>query len=383
VPPPGPPPDPGDGNVPPPIDPPGAPEGYTYWYIARCNHGASYTIKIDSASAIGVIVGNTSIDAQFSTPSTSHSVSVGSGYNGVWLYVESVGAMSTSSLTINDSYALEVANLNGITGLTTFNVIDNPPLTALNLDGTSIKYLNVNGSGTDNDLSVSNVPDSIVTISAINSGWTNLGSLLPSNYELYDKPLLTTIDATGTPVRSVLVWGDTLLSSITITDFSALEQYLLSGNPLIVSLPSGLTGSSVLTRLMISNTPITSVDLTGCNNLSSFSFNNASDLVTMTVNGCTLLDVTLSHTLTSLTTFNTNNTAFDGCFALANPPQLLYIDISNCGLIIARVNEALVVMDSDGKTNGTLDIRNNSAPNGPGLTAKSNLQAKGWIVLTD
>ena len=59
------------------------------------------------------------------------------------------------------------------------------------------------------------------------------------------------------------------------------------------------------------------------------------------------------------------------------------IFLFSCQFSSAEVNTVLIEIDSFGTINGVLDIGGNNAnPTGAGLTAKSNLIARGWVVTT-
>jgi hypothetical protein len=58
--------------------------------------------------------------------------------------------------------------------------------------------------------------------------------------------------------------------------------------------------------------------------------------------------------------------------------------IGNNQLIETSVNNILIQLDNNGLLNGTVNLAGtNAAPTGAGLTAKTNLQGKGWSVTTN
>lgn len=60
--------------------------------------------------------------------------------------------------------------------------------------------------------------------------------------------------------------------------------------------------------------------------------------------------------------------------------------ILNCALTTAQVNAILTTLDANGVENGVVDISGQTTPappSGAGITAVTNLEAKGWIVSTD
>jgi len=63
-----------------------------------------------------------------------------------------------------------------------------------------------------------------------------------------------------------------------------------------------------------------------------------------------------------------------------------YISLPNNSLSSESVNNILIILDNNGLSNGTLKLNGqapSASPSGAGLTAKNNLIAKGWIVITD
>jgi len=67
-------------------------------------------------------------------------------------------------------------------------------------------------------------------------------------------------------------------------------------------------------------------------------------------------------------------------------PGLIGLDLHNEKLTVTTVNSILTALDGFNTQFGTLDISGQSpaaAPTGAGITAKENLIAKGWTVLTD
>lgn len=62
------------------------------------------------------------------------------------------------------------------------------------------------------------------------------------------------------------------------------------------------------------------------------------------------------------------------------------INLSNNGWSAAIVNQTLIDLDATGwlgGASGFINIQNNSAPTGAGATAKTNLDAKNWLMITD
>ena len=64
---------------------------------------------------------------------------------------------------------------------------------------------------------------------------------------------------------------------------------------------------------------------------------------------------------------------------------LFNINLLLNSLSVSAINALLVYLDNTGVLNGTAALQQNPAapPSGAGLTAKTNLEAKGWVVQTD
>jgi hypothetical protein len=121
--------------------------------------------------------------------------------------------------------------------------------------------------------------------------------------------------------------------------------------------------------------------VTFINNLNSYR-----NIYYLQINGSssiTNLDVTGISNLETLDMF--------GCTGLQNITvapyykNLVQVNFGNCALGVNSVNNILIAVDNNGKQGGLLVTNggSNAAPTGDGLTAKSNLIAKGWGVFTN
>ena len=140
------------------------------------------------------------------------------------------------------------------------------------------------------------------------------------------------------------------------------------------------------------------MNVTGCTSLQTLDvrvsavttlndLHTCSSLQTLMIRGCTALSSVDVHSLTSLTKIDAYGTsqlcpAFNtldvsGCTALNS------VLLNSTGFDSAGVDLILSTLDTNGTTNGTVDLRNTAAPGASGLTAKSNLEGKGWTVNTD
>jgi len=91
------------------------------------------------------------------------------------------------------------------------------------------------------------------------------------------------------------------------------------------------------------------------------------------------LDISSNTKLTSIDAWWIESTTFD----ISNNPLLTYVDLNNSSFSQTTVDSILVNLDTFGLSNGTVNLSGTSVPSATGLTAKTNLQGKGWTVTTD
>ena len=180
---------------------------------------------------------------------------------------------------------------------------------------------------------------------------------------------LITIKISIPPGSSLDLGGE--ITEITFDKLYNLESLDLGGNQLTSFdsiLPSGLV----------------SLRLTS-NQLTSFNSILPSGLVSLFLNEnqLTSFDSVLPSGLVILSLYNNRLTSFDSV-----PPSGIYsLDLANNQLNTAEVNSTLILLDSSPLTGSfavfTLEMDPIAPPSGAGLTAKTNLQAKGFAVYTD
>jgi hypothetical protein len=164
----------------------------------------------------------------------------------------------------------------------------------------------------------------------------------------------------------------------------------------VTNLPTVFAGSSIeqvdadgtnIQSLDVSNLPIIELYALECSNLTY-----------LNVQGCTSLDNT------ELYSDNFTALDFSGCASLVTATvyenynlstliiddcdSLNYLEATDCDLNASAVNYILVTLDNLGNLNGDVFLNNNlsgtnAAPTGAGITAKNNLIAKGWQVITE
>lgn len=138
---------------------------------------------------------------------------------------------------------------------------------------------------------------------------------------------------------------------------------------------------------------LTSVNLTGCTSLEQLRLddNNFSagipDLTGLTslqwldMDQCNISGAVDISMLSALTGFDLSSNA-DLTSVQLPEANLNDVSIYNCALTETAVNNILQWLDGSGVSNGTVDLTGgtNAIPTGNGLTAKVNLQNKGWNV---
>lgn len=145
--------------------------------------------------------------------------------------------------------------------------------------------------------------------------------------------------------------SDHSLTSVNLTGCTALEELRLDDSDFSGGIPD-LTGLANIEWLDMDQCEITgNVDLSMLLSLRGF-------------------DLSGNTGLTSVTIFE----------------QVLdSVNIFNCALTEASVNDILGWLDGGGETNGYVDLSGgtNAAPTGDGLTAVTNLEGKGWSVIVN
>ena len=144
---------------------------------------------------------------------------------------------------------------------------------------------------------------------------------------------------------------DPSLTSVTLTGCTSLEQLRLDDNDFSAGIPN-LTGLTSLIFLDLDQCGITgSVDLSMLPALEGFDLSGNAGLTSVQLPEANLNDVS----------------------------------IYNCALTETAVNDILEWLDGSGVENGFVDLsgETNAIPTGNGLTAKVNLQGKGWNVIVN
>jgi hypothetical protein len=184
-----------------------------------------------------------------------------------------------------------------------------------------------------------------VRLSSAQLGTIDVSSL-PNLYQLYaDYNSLTSLDVTNNTELLYLYCHHNSLTSIDLSNNIILEELYIHNNQL-TSLD--ISNNIALTTLAIDNNQLTSLDIS---------------------NNPLIYYIQINDNL--LTTINiTNNTL------------LTNINFSFNQLNQSTVNHILTTLDSHGLSNGSCYLAGgtNAAPSGTGLTAKTNLQGKGWTI---
>jgi len=318
-----------------------------------------------------------------------------------------------------------VTNLN-IAGcsITTVHIANNP-ISVMNLAGyegildelscstTLLTNLNLNGFAV------------ITTVSAPSiaplTSFSATGAVMLSSLDLNSCPNLTDINLSGcstyaTPIDLNFTWALTTVTNLDVSDCPSLTTVACYNNPIVGLNLSGdestlqsldIAGLS-FTNLNVDNfTALTTLGANNAVSLISVSATNCPMLVTLALSGCSsLADIDLSGCSTYTTAIDLNGTwslttvtnlNVSDCVLLpsldvdVNPVALL--NVTNCPLLVAlsatngvlpvdQVNKILTDLDAAGAVSGTCDLTgdSNDIPSVVGLTAKTNLEVKGWTV---
>ena len=167
-------------------------------------------------------------------------------------------------------------------------------------------------------------------------------------------------------------------------------NFTVNGNNLEIDDRTGLTsfnsgytykGGSIdarncsnLTSLNIGYNNLTSVDVTGLSALTNLNVGGNS-LTTLDLSGLTSLTQLYLWYMFSLTSI-TN---------LSQATNITHVYATGSGLPESVVNYILTTIDGFGTSSGFISIQygTSAAPTGAGLTAKANLQSRGWSVYTN
>jgi len=180
-----------------------------------------------------------------------------------------------------------------------------------------------------------------------------------------------------------------------VTGFRNLEIGDGSWKTLSVSnIPTVFAGSSIQ-QVDADGSLITSLNVSGLTSLQDLYANSCPNLAYLNVQGCTGFIVTDL----SSDAFETLN--FSGCSSLqyaelsgnlnltnviiTGCSSINFLSAQNCALTISSVNTILTTLDANGILSGLVVLTGgtNAAPTGAGITAKTSLQGKGWLVLTN
>lgn len=301
------------------------------------------------------------------------------------------------SLDVSNHSDLILVSL-GNNALTSLNVTNNTSLTALytyiNPNLTVITGLNTCTSMNILQVWNCNLVGATFDISALASlvilqisGNSNLSTLDVTNNtvlrELYcQDDNLSTLDVTNNPELLILQANGNSLTTLNLTNNIKLKTLFLYANTGL-ALPTGFSGLTQLEWLSVYNCNITvSLDCTPFTQLKIVDAGNTS-LPSVNLSTCTNLESISIRNSPSVTTFNLPTT-------LSNTTV---VSGQGCALTASAVNDILVKLDANGKVNPTpgsasfywvtLTGGTNAAPTGAGITAKTNLIAKGWNVTTN
>ena len=199
---------------------------------------------------------------------------------------------------------------------------------------------------------------------------------------------LPTLDVSTNTALTSLVCNDNSLTTLNVSANTSLTQLLVYRNGITsidISSNTSLTNficneNSLSTINVSSNTALSNFQCRDCN-LTSLNLLSNTNLFRLECadNPLTTLNISANTSLTIIDCHNCNLSSFD----VSSNTLVTSLWAPDNSLIQSEVNQILIDLDSHGLSSGLCNLLNNSAPTGAGLTAKSNLQGKGWTVLTD
>jgi len=263
-----------------------------------------------------------------------------------------------SSLDLSNNTLLEIVRCNN-NNLTSLDLSNNSNVTIFDCSNNNISSL-TNLSGSIDEIDVSDNNLSSLDTSSITSATTITCS----------GNVISSLDVSVVTGLETLYCGGNSFSSIDISSNSSLITFSCDSTSSLTSVNLG--SSSVETIALNNNNNLTSVDISSSSSVTSIACANS---------GLTSANVA-SSTVTAITFVNNSLTSLDvsSCTALDE----LFVTSNN--LSSSAVNTILIDLDNNGLSNGNVQLNGQSPsapPTGGGITAKANLQAKGWTVVTD
>lgn len=245
-----------------------------------------------------------------------------------------------TSLTVDGCTALQFIQCQ-TNQLTTLDLSDSADLQNVTASGNNLSSI-VLPNTSSSPVSMLNVGDNPLT--ALDIGQLHVASVLASNHAIS-----TFAPAAGAQCPAVSIQNGTVPIAIDLSQLPACTSIDVRGQEVTaLSYPADLSG---LTLLKLQNTvshPIALPNLSGCPALAL-----------------------LTWTRTGLTTIN-----------ISPCPSLQLVQLNFQALNQANVDGVLTTLDANGVSSGACQIRfgTSSTPGAGGLTAKTNLQGKGWTV---
>jgi len=280
-----------------------------------------------------------------------------------------------TSITLTGCTAIQTADLAGLGAVTT---LDATPCTALQdltcYDSPLLQTVNCSGLSNLQTLRASSGSYQTTTLTSINvTGCIALKTIYAQQTGALVIDISTCVSLQlfvcyGSDIASLDASGLTALQEIDAYDSTGSCDYLATVN---------ITGCTALTDLDVRFTKITNLDqLYTCTNIDTVQVRGCSLITSIDAHGCTSLRILDAYAL-GQTCPLLASVDVAGCTGIVT------LDLNSTALDSAEVDQILTDLDTNGNSNGTVDLRNTAAPGASGLTAKTNLQGKGWTVNTD
>lgn len=257
-----------------------------------------------------------------------------------------LSSIESSRISVTNCASITSVNLSSLVKSKQININGNPLLSSINLNSLSLA-----GQLQISCPSLTSLQLPLLT----KANFVNVGG----------SPLINTIDLSSLQSGSIDIDG-TIITSLNL-------------NSLVSSTGLQISNNSLLSSLQIDS--LTTVDTISIGGNSSLTSIDLGSITSVLVEGS--LNISSNTALTSIGA--TTSTAVVGLFSQPWKPALgFYFNDNNFGQ--TEVDNILVAADTSGLTSSTIYLDNNGfigtnqSPSGTGLTAKTNLEGKGWTV---
>jgi hypothetical protein len=203
----------------------------------------------------------------------------------------------------------------------------------------------------------------------------------------YGNNLVAAFTATGIAVATtgsnpnlfLLTFDDSATGTVDLSSLTNLYQFITYSNGITaITFPQ----SDVLTNIGVSNVPVTSLEVVGCEVLNVFNFMDLPSLTTVDLSNIGLATGWSMNQVGY--SYGANNPSLVNLYVPASFP-CYGVYLVDCALNSTSVNNLILALSASGLFSGTLNISGgtSASPSGSALAAKSTLEDRGWTVNTN